>query len=122
MVSAQQHDCYTLIKQSPVLIYLYIHNTLIITYNYSAIQPYLSILQQEFVIHFVTEAISNINSRCSKSWKAVYLCSQSLSYSTVVLYSRDRYEIIGLLKLSHSIKQPCSSVSLKKASEMHQKC
>ena len=46
----------------------------------------------------------------------------TLSYSTVVLYSRDRYEIIGLLKLSHSIKQPCSSVSLKKASEMHQKC
>ena len=40
----------------------------------------------------------------------------------VVLYSRDRYEIIGLLKLPHSIKQPCSSVCLKKALEMHQKC
>ena len=45
-----------------------------------------------------------------------------ISYNTVVLYSRDRYEIIGLLKLSHSIKQPCSSVCLKKVPEMHQKC
>ena len=36
--------------------------------------------------------------------------------------SRDRYEIIGLLKISYSIKQPCSSVCLKKALEMHQKC
>ena len=45
-----------------------------------------------------------------------------ISYNTVVLYSRDRYEIIGLLKISHSIKQPCSSVCLKKAPEMHQKC
>ena len=32
----------------------------------------------------------------------------------VVLYSRDRYEIIGLRKSSHSIKQPCSSIYLKK--------
>ena len=42
----------------------------------------------------------------------------------VVLYSRDRYEIIGLLKLLHSIKEPFSiySVCLKKAPEMHQKC
>ena len=40
----------------------------------------------------------------------------------VVLYSKDRYEIIELLKLSHSIKQPYSSVCLKKAQEMHQKC
>ena len=45
-----------------------------------------------------------------------------ISYNTVVLYSRDRYEIIGLFKLSHSIKQPCNSVCLKKAPEMHQKC
>ena len=45
-----------------------------------------------------------------------------LSYSTVVLYSWNRYEIIGLLKLSHSIKQPCSNVCLKKVQEMHQKC
>ena len=38
-----------------------------------------------------------------------------LSYSTVVLCSRDQYEIIGLidLKISYSIKQPCSSVCLK---------
>ena len=27
-----------------------------------------------------------------------------VSYSTVVLYSRDRYEIIRLLKISHAIK------------------
>ena len=45
-----------------------------------------------------------------------------LSCSTVVLYSRDRYDIIGLFKNSHSIKQPCSNVYLKKALEMHQKC
>ena len=43
-----------------------------------------------------------------------------LSYNTVVLYSRDRYEIIGLRKSSHSIKQPCSSICLKKAFAMHQ--
>ena len=46
----------------------------------------------------------------------------SLSYSTVVLYSRDQYEIIGLLKISHSMKQPCSNICLKKALEMRQKC
>ena len=40
----------------------------------------------------------------------------------VVLYSRDQYEIIGLFKLSHSIKQPSSSVCPKNALEMHQKC
>ena len=45
-----------------------------------------------------------------------------ISYNTVVLCSRDQYEIIGLLKISHSIKQPCSSACLKKAPEMHQKC
>ena len=42
-----------------------------------------------------------------------YNTAYTSSYNTVVLYSRDRYEIIGLLKLSHSIKQPCSSVCLK---------
>ena len=40
----------------------------------------------------------------------------------IVLYSRDRYEIIGLRKSSHSIKQPCSSICLKKAFAMHQSC
>ena len=40
----------------------------------------------------------------------------------VVLYSRDRYEIIGLRKSSHSIKQPCSSICLKKAFAIHQSC
>ena len=45
-----------------------------------------------------------------------------ISYSTVVLYSRDRYEIIGIRKISYSIKQPCSSICLKKAFAMHQSC
>ena len=45
-----------------------------------------------------------------------------ISYNTVVLYSRDRYEIIGLRKSSHSIKQPCNSIYLKKAFAMHQSC
>ena len=45
-----------------------------------------------------------------------------ISYSMVVLYSRDLYEIIGLFKFSHSIKQPCSNVCLEKGLEMHQKC
>ena len=41
----------------------------------------------------------------------------------IIQYSRGRYEIIGLLKISYSIKQqPCNSVCLKKALEMHQKC
>ena len=40
----------------------------------------------------------------------------------VILYSRDRYEIIMLLEILHSIKQPCSSACKKKALEMHQKC
>ena len=40
----------------------------------------------------------------------------------VVLFSRDRYEIIGLLKISHSMKRPYSSVCLKKALDMHKKC
>ena len=43
-------------------------------------------------------------------------------YHTTVLYSRDRYEIVGLRKSSHSIKQPCSSICLKKAFAMHQNC
>ena len=38
-----------------------------------------------------------------------------ISYSTVVLYRRDRYEIIGLHKISHSIKQLCRNVCLEKA-------
>ena len=40
----------------------------------------------------------------------------------VVLYSRDQYELIGHRKSSHSIKQPCSSICLKKAFAMHQSC
>ena len=42
-----------------------------------------------------------------------------VSYNTEVLCSRDRYEIMGVLKISHSIKQPCSSVCLKKVLEMY---
>ena len=51
-----------------------------------------------------------------------YMYNGLISYNTVVLYSRDRYEIIGLRKSSHSIKQPCSSICLKKAFAMHQSC
>ena len=48
----------------------------------------------------------------------------TLSYSTVNKYCIVGIDIkiIGLLKISHSIKQPCSSVCLKKVLEMHQKC
>ena len=45
-----------------------------------------------------------------------------VSYNTVVLYSRDQYEIIGLRKSSHSVKQPCSSICQKKAFAIHQSC
>ena len=38
-----------------------------------------------------------------------------VSYSTVVPYSRDQYEIIGLLKISHSIKQHCKCLPEKSA-------
>ena len=37
-----------------------------------------------------------------------------VSFIVVVMNSRDRYEIIGLHKISHSIKQPCRSACLKK--------
>ena len=45
------------------------------------------------------------------------------SFIVVAMSGRDQYEIIGLLKISRSIKQPCigSSVCVKKALEMHQK-
>ena len=59
---------------------------------------------------------------CMQTHTYIPTYSATVSYNTVVLYSRDRYEIIELLKISHSIKQPCSSVCLKKAPEMHQKC
>ena len=46
----------------------------------------------------------------------------TLLYSMVVLYSWDRYKMIGLCKISDFIKQPCSSICLKKALAMHQSC
>ena len=46
----------------------------------------------------------------------------NLSFIVVTMNSRDRYEIIGLCKISHSIKQPFSSICLKKALTMHQGC
>ena len=52
----------------------------------------------------------------------INILSYPLSYNTVVLYSRDRYEIIGLHKNSHSIKKTCSSICLKKAFAIHQSC
>ena len=42
-----------------------------------------------------------------------------LNHSFVVtMNSKDRYKIIRLLKISHSMKQPCRSVCLKKALEI----
>ena len=45
-----------------------------------------------------------------------------VSFIAVAMNSRDRYEIIGLRKISHFIKQPCRSACLKKALEIHQIC
>ena len=45
-----------------------------------------------------------------------------LSSTVVAMNSRDQYEIIGVRKISHFITQPCNSVYLKKALEMHQTC
>ena len=36
-------------------------------------------------------------------------------FIAVAMNSRDRYEIIGLRKISHFIKQPCRNVCLEKA-------
>ena len=36
--------------------------------------------------------------------------------------SRDRFEILGLCKILHSIKQPRGSVCLEKVLAMHQSC
>ena len=42
-------------------------------------------------------------------------CSLCSSYTCVAcVYSRDRYEIIGLRKISHFIKQPCRNACLEK--------
>ena len=38
----------------------------------------------------------------------------AISYIAVAMYSRDQYEIIGLRKISHFIKQPCRNVCLEK--------
>ena len=43
-----------------------------------------------------------------------------ITFIVVTMNSRDGYEIIGLHKILHSIKQPSRSVCLKKALEMHQ--
>ena len=38
-----------------------------------------------------------------------------VSFIAVAMNSRDQYEIVGLRKISHFIKQPCRNVSLEKA-------
>ena len=43
-----------------------------------------------------------------------------LSYIAVAMYSRDRYKIIGLRKISHFIKQPCRNAYLEKVLQLHQ--
>ena len=70
-----------------------------------ALALFLELKQSNSLVYYIGSVGSNI-----------------LSYNTVVLYSRDRYEIIGLHKSSHSIKQPCSSICLKKVLAMHQSC
>ena len=46
--------------------------------------------------------------------------TSATSFIVATMNSRDQYEIIGLCKISHPKKQPCRSVWLKKALEMHQ--
>ena len=38
-----------------------------------------------------------------------------MSFIAIAMNNRDRYEIIGLRKISHFIKQPCRNVCLEKA-------
>ena len=45
----------------------------------------------------------------------VLITKFTVSYIAVEMYSRDRYEIIGLREISHFIKQPCRNVFLEKA-------
>ena len=49
-------------------------------------------------------------------------CILSFLAVTVAMISRDGYEIIGFCEISHSIKQPCRRVCLKKGLEMRQSC
>ena len=44
----------------------------------------------------------------------------TLSFIAVAMNSSDQYEIIWLCKISHCLKQPCSSVCLKKGSKEYQ--
>ena len=37
-----------------------------------------------------------------------------ISFIAVAINSRDQYEIIGLCKISHFVKQPCRNVCLEK--------
>ena len=58
-------------------------------------KKFLNDLAIEIIEHFVLKSSVIFSTKANKS------------YSTVVLYSRDQYEIIGLLKVSYSIKQSC---------------
>ena len=50
-------------------------------------------------------------------WLVVYVHTWIVSFIAVAMNNRDQCKIIGLCKISHSIKQPCRSVCLKKAVE-----
>ena len=89
-----------MIGQVHLLVYIYV---CMYVWMYVCIQMYVCML---LLIY-----------ECAHAYIYIYI-----SYNTVVLYSRDRYEIIGFRKSSHSIKQPCSSIYLKKAFAMHQSC
>ena len=45
-----------------------------------------------------------------------------ISFIAEAMNSRDWYEVIGFCQISSSIKQPCSSVCLRKALKIHQSC
>ena len=41
--------------------------------------------------------------------------SRKISFIAVPMNTRDRYEIVGLRKISHFLQQPCRNVCLEKA-------
>ena len=70
------------------------------------------------LLHIHTYHIILIVCSVKFSWLHAFLAflQENLSYSTVVLHSKDRYEIIGLCKILDFIKQPCKNICLEKAS------
>ena len=80
-----------------------------------------NIVEDDTLVRIFTTGVRDIMPSATVDGVQSPLVSK-LSYNTVVLYNRNRYEIIGLRKSSDSIKQLCSSICLKKAFAMHQSC